>query len=202
MATSRYNEFVNVGIKILSTALLALSVSAAFAEAPTADSLMATANAKAKKEHKNVLVIFHASWCGWCHKLDDMLASKEVGPTMAKAYVVVHMVIDESKEHKAEENAGGDKLRVTLKGEKAGLPFFAVLTPAGKNLGTSIHPKTGNVGYPAAPNEIAHFMDLMKLSSPMLSDKERASIESYLKETAIRQKLVPAPAPGSPARSK
>ncbi len=183
---------MNIGARLLSTALLALSVSAAFADAPSADTLLSKANAQAKKEHKDVLVIFHASWCGWCHKLDDMLASKEVGPTMSKAYVVVHLVVDESKDKKADENPGADKLRITLKGEKVGLPFFAVLTPAGKSLGTSIHPKTGNIGYPAAPNEIAHFMDLLRASSPMLSDAERTAVETYLKETAIKQKLVPA----------
>jgi len=185
-------RFVNLGVKLISTALLALSATAALADAPTADSLLAKANVQAKKEKKNVLVIFHASWCGWCHKLDNMLESKEVGPTMSKAYVVVHLVIDESPQHKAEENAGADKIRIKLEGEKAGLPFYAVLTPAGKKLGTSIAPGTGNIGYPAAPNEIAHFMSILKASTPKLSDQERTSVETYLKETAIREKLVPA----------
>jgi len=182
---------VNTGARLISTAILALSLSAAFGAAPTTASIMAKANAQAKKEKKNVLVIWHASWCGWCHKLDDMLASKEVGPTMSKAYVIVHLVVDEDPKHKDDENSGAADLRKTLGGETAGLPFFAVLDTKGKNLATSIAGKAGNIGYPAAPSEIAHFMSMMKDTTPQLSDAERTSISAYLADVAVKQKLVP-----------
>ena len=150
-----------------------------------AKSVLADAQAQAKRENKNVLLIFHASWCGWCHKLDGMLNSPEVGPTMAKAYVITHVDVDEQPAKKDLENPGAADLRTSLGGdEKTGLPFFVIISPTGKTLGTSIAPKTGNIGYPAEPAEVAHFMGLMSKSSPTLSMAERAKVEAYLKEAA------------------
>ena len=63
-----------------------------------------------------------------------------------------------------------------------------------KNLATSIAGKAGNIGYPAAPSEIAHFMTMMKDTTPQLSEAERTSISAYLADVAVKQKLVPPPA--------
>lgn len=169
--------------------MLALAVSAAFASAPTTDALLSKAKAQAKMEHKQVLVIWHASWCGWCHKLDDMLESKEVGPTMSKGFVVVHLIVDEDPKHKADENPGAVELRKTLGGEKAGLPFYVVMDAKGKAVANSLDEKGQNIGYPAAPQEIAHFMGMLKGST--LSASEQTSVGAYLKDVAVKQHLVP-----------
>ncbi len=38
-----------------------------------ADNFNTAAFKHASTGNKNVLVIFHASWCGWCHKMDSSI---------------------------------------------------------------------------------------------------------------------------------
>lgn len=175
---------MKISSRAVSFALLATLASAAIADTPSADKVLGDAKAQAKKEHKNVLVIFHASWCGWCHKLDDMLADKTVGPLVTKQYVVVHLTVDESPNKKADENPGASAVRDSLGGGKAGLPFYAVINPKGDTLTSSVAPKSGNIGYPAAPEEIAYFMGMLDKSAPKMSAGDKTAVQTYLKTTA------------------
>jgi thiol-disulfide isomerase/thioredoxin len=169
--------------------LLALTAFCAANEPPAA-AVLAKAQAQAKAEKKKVMVIFHASWCGWCKKLDAFLADPEMGKLMKNNYVIVHLDVLESEGKKNLENEGGLGVMVQLQGENAGLPFSAVTDANGKMLinsnRTQKDPKT-NIGYPAAPEEIAHFIAMLKATAPRLSDAERAKIETWLKEHAPKQ---------------
>jgi thiol-disulfide isomerase/thioredoxin len=179
---------MHMNIRTISLAALAVLPLAAFAgpgspPAPAA-SVLANAEAKAKQSHKNVMLIFHASWCGWCHKLDDMLTKSPVADTMAKAYVVTHIDVSESPDKKSLENPGAAEQMASYGGATAGLPFFVILSPEGKVLGTSIAPQTGNVGFPAEPGEVAYFMQLMGKTTPNLNDGDRSKVEAFLRTPA------------------
>lgn len=131
--------------------LLALAAFGICSE-PTADQVLQKAMAEAKGSKKNVMVIFHASWCGWCKKLDEFLTEPKMGKLIKKSYVVVHLDVLESPEKKALENAGGLKYMETFDGAKAGLPFTAIVNPEGRMLINSNRgEKKENIGYPAAP---------------------------------------------------
>lgn len=167
--------------------LLALAATAAFGNAPTAKALLTKAHAQAKAENKKVWVIFTASWCGWCKKLDAFLADPEMSKLVKKNFVVVHLDVLESENKKSLENEGGLDVMKQLNGDNAGLPFSAFTDASGKFLintnRTTNDPKT-NVGYPAAPEEIAHFIKMLKSHAPRLSDAERGKIEAWLKANA------------------
>ena len=43
-------------------------------------------------------VIFHASWCGWCKKLDAFLDDKDMGALMKSGFVIVHIDVLEQND--------------------------------------------------------------------------------------------------------
>src|SRR5579862_8782856 len=144
---------------------------------PAAESLLKTAEVKAGREHKNVLLIFHASWCGWCHKLDDLLNSAEFKGAFDKSYEIVHVTVQENPAHKADENPGGEALLDSLGGKNGGIPFFAIFNPRGAKLGDSLAPT--NIGYPSEPNEVSHFMGLIG-STSHFTVAEQAALREFL----------------------
>lgn len=160
----------------------------AYAEdAPTAKALIDDATAKAAKSGKNVLVIFHASWCGWCHKFDDFLKVDDMGARMTKGLEIIHVTVMESPDHKKEENAGGEDLLTKLGGKGQGIPFMAILDDKGKmvvNSNPTFPDKPGNIGYPAAKEEIAHFIKMLEKGAPKITESDRKAIQEWLTKNA------------------
>ena len=72
-----------------------------------------------------------------------------------------------------------------LGGEKSGLPFFAFLDAKGKKLADSnVMPGNQNIGYPAAPDEIAAFEKLLERTAPRMKAADREKVVAYLKKAA------------------
>jgi thiol-disulfide isomerase/thioredoxin len=170
-------------MRLLSSCALLLACAAAFA-AETSDSLIAKAAANAKASKKNVLVIFHASWCGWCHKFDDFLDKTPEGKLVKEGLEVVHITVMENPAHKADENPGGMELMKTLGGDQAGLPFMAILDARSKKMIVNSLTKEGdqrsNTGYPAAKEEVAHFLKMLAKGAPKISKDNVAKIGNWL----------------------
>jgi len=170
--------------------VLLLAVAAiGFCTEPSAKVVLTKAQAQAKAGKKNVMVIFHASWCGWCHKLDDFLADPEMGKLMKANFVIQHVDVLENGDKKVLENEGGLTYMESFGGKNAGLPFTAMTDPSGKMLVNSSKDgkPTGNIGYPAAPDEIAHFMTMLKKSAPRMTPADLTKIEDWLKAHAPKQ---------------
>jgi thioredoxin-related protein len=151
----------------------------AFASAqqiPSADVVLKGARARAKKENKKLMVIFHASWCGWCHKMDTALNDPSVKSFFDKNYVVTHLTIDESPDKKNLENAGAKELNEKWGGKDQGIPFWVIMDADGKVLADSQREPGKNVGCPATAEEVAHFIKVLKRTSS-ITDEEIAAVE-------------------------
>jgi thiol-disulfide isomerase/thioredoxin len=154
---------------------------------PPARTLVAAAVRKAAAEHKNVLVTFGASWCGWCHRFEAFLADTGVGPIMAANFVELELVTEEVPAKKALENPGSEALKDEMGGGNSGLPFFFVLDSTGKKIGDSmIMPDSSNVGHPDKVEEVAAFDRFLTRVAPRITAPQRARIKAYFDRIAGR----------------
>ena len=169
---------------ILSLALLVFTaITFAQTAVPSTEEIMNKAYAQAKKENKKVLVMFHASWCGWCKKMEASINEPTLKKFFDDNYVIAELTVQESKGKEHLENPGSLAFMTKYKGEKAGLPFWFVTDANGKELadsqirpeGASLDTYGDNVGCPAAENEVAFFAKILKNTSK-LKDSEIAMI--------------------------
>lgn len=160
--------------KILLAFILVLVTFVAMSQSvPTAESILTAAYKQAAKENKNVFVIFTASWCGWCKKMDASMNDITTKRYFDENYVTVHLTVQENPAKKHMENAGAAAFLKKFKGDAAGLPFFVVLDKKGKLLGDSFV-NNANMGCPASPNEVGSFIILLKKSSTINEDGMQA----------------------------
>lgn len=131
------------------------------------------------KDGRPVLLRFGAPWCGWCHKLQDVLDEPEVAARMARAYVDVKIDVDRM--------TGGKELRQQMSPKPSGIPWFAVLDASGKPLITCEGEK-GNIGCPVEPEEIAHFMKMLQSTAKNLAAADLKVIEDAFLENAKKIK--------------
>jgi thiol-disulfide isomerase/thioredoxin len=158
---------------LLVTVLLAGFVSAKSQLAPqSAAEILAEATQIAAKENKNVFVLFHASWCGWCHKMDTAMNDPAVKKYFTDNYVIRHLVVYESKGKENLENPGAIDMLTKYKGNDKGIPYWLVFDRNGVLLSDSkMRPEGGsmetgeNTGCPASEKEVTHFVTTLKKTS-------------------------------------
>ena len=151
-----------------------LSSVAAGQTSPAAADIMKEARQFAAKENKNILILFTASWCGWCHKMDKSLNDSACKAFFDDNFVIRHMVVDETKEKKHLETAGGAAMKKQYYGEGTGIPFWLVFDKEGNLLADSKIRKEGegpqqgeNTGCPATEEEVNYFIAVLKRTSRM-----------------------------------
>ncbi|WP_316788477.1 thioredoxin family protein [Pedobacter frigoris] len=180
--------FAMASVFILNTAI------AQTTPAP-ADEVLNAAIKQAKAEKKNVLVMFHASWCGWCHKMDASLKDPSIKPFFDKNYVIADIVVYEHDvAKKSLENPGAAELLKKYNNADQGLPTWLVFDQ-NKNLladsqmraeGAELTSKGENVGCPAAEKEVAYFISTLKKSSKMTT-KELDQVAVVFRKNDIKR---------------
>jgi thioredoxin-related protein len=154
------------------------------------DDILKEAFQQATKEKKNVLVMFHASWCGWCHKMDSSLNDKSCKKFFDDNFVIRHLTVDEYADKKTLENPGVYEFRAKFAGaDQAGLPFWIVFDKNGNLIadsqirpeGVGLDQKGESVGCPAAEKEVAYFISILKKTTK-LNDQQLSVIEKRFRK--------------------
>ena len=135
--------------------------------------MLADAQLKAKAEDKKVFLIFSASWCGPCRRLARLLDSQKA--ELERHYVFVKLDIDRDQH--------AESLRERYPESKnGGIPWYAILDAAGKELITSNMEKPNapirldERGFPTTRREIDHFIKMLKQTAPGLAEDTLAAL--------------------------
>jgi thiol-disulfide isomerase/thioredoxin len=173
-------------VTLLFALLTMYSLRPVWAAPPDAATVLAQATARASASKKSLLVLFHASWCGWCRRLQTFSESPAAKPILAKYFEIVWLDVHERGAGRAKENPGAAALMGQLGGATSGLPFFAVLDSKGKTLATSINPTNArNIGCPESLAEIGHFQSMVKAGAPAVTAEELATLRQGLERKII-----------------
>jgi len=158
----------------------------------SAEAVMKEAGEQATKEKKNVFVMFHASWCVWCHRMDSSINSAGCKKFFTDNYVIRHLTVDEAKDKKNLENPGANEFRKKYGGDGLGIPFWIIFDPSGKLLADSRIRPDGNLngtpgensGCPATEKEVAYFISVLKQTSD-LNSADEAVITKRFRENEV-----------------
>jgi thiol-disulfide isomerase/thioredoxin len=176
---------------LLVGALIVASLLRAQTTPEPADKILKSAFNLAAKEKKNVMIVFHASWCGWCKKFDASVTDSACNGFFDRSYVIRHLTILESEKNKPLENPGAIDLFNDNGGKGGGIPYFLIFDKSGKLLANSKMKitvpaeKEANIGCPASAEEVTAFIAILKKTSK-ITDKEIAAItERFLKNKPV-----------------
>ncbi|MES2278879.1 MAG: thioredoxin family protein [Bacteroidota bacterium] len=179
------------------------------AEMPSTETVMKAAYAQAAKENKKVMVIFHASWCGWCKKMEASINEPTLNKLFTDNYVIAYLDVLENKGKENLENAGSKEYMAKYQGEKSGLPFWFIADAKGKKLADSqVRPEGAaldtygkSVGCPADPEEVTFFIQVLKTTSK-LNDGQLAMISERFAKNKPAPVVKPAATPKPVTTSK
>jgi thiol-disulfide isomerase/thioredoxin len=155
----------------------------------SADKILNDAYALAAKEGKKVMIVFHASWCGWCKKFDASVTDQACKDYFDKSFVIRHLDVLESKDKKNLENPGAIEFLNKNGGEGTGIPFFLIFDSNGKLLadskirpaGAGLDKPGSNMGCPSSDDEVAAFVQLLERFTKITDAEKQAITERFKK---------------------
>jgi thiol-disulfide isomerase/thioredoxin len=163
--------------KLLLTFFIFMNVAASQAQKTplSTEEIMKEAFSTAAKENKKVFIMFHASWCGWCHKMDASMNDVVCKKYFDDNFVIRHLVVFESKGKENLENPGSLEMLTKYNGADQGIPFWLVFDKNENFLADSRmappsatpEAKSMNTGCPANKEEVDYFIGVLKKSTSL-----------------------------------
>ena len=151
--------------------------------------IMDDACRQAAKEGKSVMIVFHASWCGWCKKFEASVTDPSCQGFFDKHFVIRYLDILERGDKKNLENPGAEELYNKYGGQNSGVPFFLIFDKKGNLISDSKFKPSGsdagkpaeNLGCPASPEEVSAFIQILAKAT-RVSDAEKDAITVRFKK--------------------
>jgi thioredoxin-related protein len=179
---------------ILFIVLFSLTNIKAQSKLPDTKAIVAVACKEAGKQNKKAFIIFHASWCGWCHKMDSSMNDASCKNFFDKNYVIKHVTVYEQKDKSNLNNPGGEEFLKQYHADKQGIPAWFIFDKDGKLLadgqirpdGASLDSEGENVGCPSEKQEVWYFIKVLKQTAS-LSDAQADAIIARFSKNAITQ---------------
>ncbi|NJE06796.1 thioredoxin family protein, partial [Thermococcus sp. M36] len=144
---------------------------------------------EAGEQNKKAFIIFHASWCGWCHKMDSSMNDASCKNYFQKNFIITHITVYEAGEKQKLNNAGAEVILKKYHADKQGIPAWFILNKSGELLADSQMRQEGkfvdsegiNVGCPANKPEVEHFIKVLKQTTSLSATDENAIRVRFLK---------------------
>ncbi|AXY78415.1 thioredoxin family protein [Paraflavitalea soli] len=177
-------------LALFFAAFLLAATSFAQSSQPSAEAVLKEATTQAAKEHKKVFIIFHASWCGWCHRMDSIMANADCKKLFADNFVIRHLTVQEAKGKEHLENPGGAAMMEKYQGKGKGIPFWLIFDAKGNLVadclmrpeGAGLDKPGENTGCPATKEEVAHFVKVLKQTTPLNTNQLALIEKNFIKK--------------------
>jgi uncharacterized protein YyaL (SSP411 family) len=134
---------------------------------------------QAAAQDKRVFLRFGAPWCGWCHKLDNVLYQPAVTAAVESDFIMVK--ID------TQRMTGADAIAKKF-APNDGIPWYAILTPDGTIVSTSDLTPGNNIGFPTEPNEVDHAVHMLTDGRRRMTDAQVALVRDAFTKAAAAVK--------------
>ncbi|MEP6682181.1 MAG: thioredoxin family protein, partial [Parafilimonas sp.] len=144
---------------------------------------------EAGTQNKKAFIIFHASWCVWCHKLDSCINDPSCKKFFSDNYVIKHVTAFETGDKKNLNNPGSSEFLAAHHAADQGIPAWFIFDSS-KNLlaDSQLRPHSNdfnvegsNIGCPANETEIKYFISVLEKTSHITDEEKSAIMKRFSK---------------------
>lgn len=155
----------------------------------TAGKIIDDAYKLASKEGKSVMIVFHASWCGWCKKFEASVNDSSCKDFFEKHFIIRYLDILERGDKKSLETPEAIDVYNKYGGQNGGIPFFLIFDKKRtliadskiKAKGDGPEKPAQNMGCPATEDEAAAFIKILEKATGVNEKDKVAILERFKK---------------------